>query len=154
MSQTTYNIPTNELEKKLESVHPEDIDRFITDNSDEMMPGNRDFMDYINERIKEKGLLKKDVYLKADISNRYGSKIITGEKTTKDRDLLLRICYAAGFTLEETQRALKLYPMDTLYARNSRDALIMTCFNDRPGDIFDINALLESHGMEPLHNPD
>ena len=148
-----YKLPTNELEKKLESVHPSDINDFYTDNNEELMDGNRDFMNYMNERLKEKGLLKKDVYHKADISLGYGSKLITGEKITKDRDLLLRICYAAGFTLDETQRALRLYPIDILYARNKRDALIITCFNNRPGDIYDLNEILENHGMEPLHKP-
>ena len=81
----------------------------------------------------------------------YGSKLLTGEKTTRNRDLILRICYAAEFTLDETQRALRLYPFDTLYARNKRDALIMVCFNKRPGDIFELNELLNSQGIEPLH---
>ena len=146
-----YNKKTNELEKKLESVHPDKINEFISDNEDEIMTGNRDFMNYMNELFRQKKLLKKNVFLKADIGLGYGSKLLTGEKTTRNRDLILRICYAAEFTLDETQRALKLYPFDTLYARNKRDALIMVCFNKRPGDIFELNELLNSQGIEPLH---
>ena len=146
-----YNKKTNELEKKLESVHPDKINEFISDNEDEIMTGNRDFMNYMNELFRQKKLLKKNVFLKADIGLGYGSKLLTGEKTTRNRDLILRICYAAEFTLAETQRALKLYPFDTLYARNKRDALIMVCFNKRPGDIFELNELLNSQGIEPLH---
>ncbi|MCR5232628.1 MAG: hypothetical protein K6E53_01785 [Lachnospiraceae bacterium] len=145
-----YNKKTNELEKKLESVHPSGIKDFVADNEEELMTGNRDFMNYINELIRQKKLFKRDVFLDADISLGYGSKLLTGEKNTRSRDVILKICYAAGFNLEETQRALKLYPMDILYVRNKRDALIMACFNNRPGDIFDLNNVLESNGEEPL----
>ena len=49
------------------------------------------------------------VFLKADIPERYGYKLLSGEKHTKQRDVILRICYAAEFTLKETQRALRKY---------------------------------------------
>jgi hypothetical protein len=52
--------------------------------------------------------------------------------------------------LEETQRALKKYKMPELYAKNPRDALLMILFNERPGNIIEINAILKEHGMEAL----
>ena len=85
----------------------------------------------MNEKIREKGLKKSDIYIAADISEGYGSKLITQEKTTRQRDVILRLCYAAKLTLSETQHALQLYHMERLYARNKRDALIMVCFNER-----------------------
>ena len=71
---------------------------------------------------------------------------------TKQRDVILRICYAAEFTLQETQKALRLYRMDTLCARDARDALLMPCFNMRPGSLSDLNELLVSNGFEALHS--
>ena len=70
---------------------------------------------------------------------------------TKQRDVILRICYAAEFTLQETQKALRLYRMDTLYARDPRDAL-MTCFNMRQGSLSDLNDLLVRNGFEALRS--
>ena len=77
-------------------------------------------------------------------------KLLNGEKRTKQRDVILRICYAAEFSLQETQRALKEYEMPTLYAKKPRDAFMMIVFNERPGSIIDVNELLKRNGMEPL----
>lgn len=75
---------------------------------------------------------------------------ISGEKHTKQRDVIVRICYAAEFTLSETQRAFRKYGMAELYAKDERDALIMIAFNERPGSIIDVNTMLKSHGLQPL----
>ena len=99
---------------------------------------------------KEKGITQQTVFLKADIPERYGYKLLSGEKHTKQRDIILRICYAAGFTLQETQRALRKYGMPELYAKVPRDALLMIAFNERPGNILEVNELLQKHGMQLL----
>jgi hypothetical protein len=88
--------------------------------------------------------------LKAEIPERYGYKLLSGEKRTRQRDVILRICYAAEFTLKETQRALKKYRLPELYAKIPRDALLMIAFNERPGTITEVNVLLEQNGMLPL----
>ena len=147
-----YKTRTEELEEMLESVHPGEIADFIGRNREEMLSEDREFMKYMNERFKEKQLLKQEVLLKADISQGYGYKLLTEEKTTRQRDVILRICYAAEFTLQETQQALRIYHMDTLYARDTRDALLMACFNDRPGSILEVNELLLANHMSPLRS--
>ena len=62
----------------------------------------------------------------------------------------MRICYAAHFTLEETQRALRKYEMPELYAKIPRDALLMIAFNKRPGNILEVNELLKNNGFDSL----
>ena len=84
------------------------------------------------------------------VSERYGYKLLSGEKHTQQRDVILRICYAAEFTLAETQRALRKYQMPELYAKIPRDALLMIIFNERPGSIIDVNEMLKKNGFEPL----
>lgn len=144
---------TGDLEKELLSAYPKDIAAFIAKNKDEMIDSNsRSFTDYMSRTIKEKGLQKQDVFLQADIPQGYGYKLLSEEKHTRQRDAILRICYAAGFNLDETQHALKLYRMEELYARVSRDALIMACFNNRPGSIIEVNELLLKNKMEPLRS--
>ena len=86
----------------------------------------------------------------ADIPERYGYKLISEEKHTRQRDVILRLCYAAHFTLDETQQALRIYGMPELYARFERDALLMIAFNERPGSIIEVNAFLKSHILPPL----
>jgi hypothetical protein len=100
--------------------------------------------------LARKKLTQQTVFLKADIPERYGYKILSGEKHTRQRDVILRICYAAEMSLEETQRALRKYEMPELYAKNPRDVLLMIAFNERPGSIIEVNELLNQYGMEPL----
>ncbi len=100
--------------------------------------------------MKEKGVRQQDVFLYADIPERYGYKLLSGEKHTKQRDVILRLCYSAGFNLDETQKALRIYKMPELYAKIPRDAVLMIIFNTRPGGIIEVNQFLKDHKMEPL----
>ena len=106
--------------------------------------------DKLWETMKEKGITQQTVFLRADIPERYGYKLLSGEKRTKQRDVILRICYAAEFTLNETQRALKKYGLPELYAKIPRDAFLMIVFNERPGNVIEVNEFLEKNNMEPL----
>ena len=147
-----YKKKLDELEKQLSKLHPEEIKDYIKQNDGEILSEGRYFMKYMTEKIKEKNLLKQDILLKADISLGYGYKLLSEEKVTKQRDVILRICYAAEFTVSEVQHALQLYHMEMLYPRNPRDALLMVCFNERPGSVIDVNDLLVKNDMKPLRS--
>lgn len=140
---------TSDLNQILLNTHISDFDKFIVDNRDSLLEKNA-FSIYIKELLLNKGLTQQIVFLKADIPERYGYKLLSGEKHTKQRDVILRICYAAELSLSETQRALRKYELPELYAKIPRDALLMIIFNERPGSIIDVNALLKEKGMEPL----
>lgn len=141
---------TNELERELGSTHLADYTAFMQNNKDSMLSDATSFSTYIKSILREKGITQQVAFLKADIPERYGYKLLSGEKHTRQRDVILRICYASELTLKETQRALRKYDMPELYAKIPRDAMIMIAFNERPGSIIDVNALLKKHGMEPL----
>lgn len=141
---------TEDLENTLKSTHIRDFDRFRETNRESLAEGEELFSGYIKEKIRKKGLTQQMVFLMADIPERYGYKLLSGEKKTRQRDIILRICYAAELSLEETQEALRKYPMPELYARIPRDALLMIAFNERSGSVLDVNMLLKKHGMESL----
>jgi len=141
---------TNELEKVLGSTHMSDYDTYVKDNKDSMLSDANSFFVYIKEIMRKNGLTQQTVFLKADISERYGYKLLSGEKRTKQRDIILRICYAAELTLSETQKALEKYGMPKLYAKDNRDALLMIAFNERPGNIIGVNEFLKEKGFETL----
>jgi hypothetical protein len=141
---------TNELERELGSTHLADYTAFVQNNKDSMLSDATSFSTYIKSILRKKGITQQVAFLKADIPERYGYKLLSGEKHTRQRDVILRICYASELTLKETQRALRKYYMPELYAKIPRDTLIMIAFNERPGSIIDVNALLKEHGMEPL----
>jgi hypothetical protein len=141
---------TGDLEKVLGSTHVDDFDRYIDENQDSMMSSGDDFYIYIKELLHQKNISQQLTFLKADIPEKYGYKLLSGEKRTRQRDVILRICYAAELTLDETQRALKKYGLPELYAKIPRDAFLMVVFNERPGSIIDVNALLKEKGLDTL----
>ena len=132
--------------------HPSEYASFIDENKESMLSESNSFSVYVKNLLAEKGITQQAVFLRADIPERYGYKLLSGEKHTRQRDVILRICYAANFTVAETQHALELCRMNRLYARDPRDALIMTCFNNRPGTVIDVNELLRKNRMEVLRS--
>lgn len=141
---------TGELEKILEKTHAADANAFIKENRKSMLSEERAFAKYMKEILQNKKILQNELFLKADIPERYGYKLLSEEKRTRQRDVILRICFSAQMTLEETQKALKIYKMPELYVKYPRDALLMICFNEKKNSISDINALLKENGMEEL----
>lgn len=139
---------TEELEKVLQSTHIKNFDAYCKENAESL--AENDFTVYMKNIFSEKKLTQQMIFLRADIPERYGYKLLSGEKRTRQRDVILRICYAAEMSLAQTQRALKKYEMPELYAKQPRDALLMIMFNERPGDIIEVNEILTKHGMEAL----
>ena len=92
----------------------------------------------------------KDLYLLSGVSESYGSKIVTMEKHTKDRDLIIRLCLAGHFNWDETNRALKLYGLSELYAKDPRDACIIVAVNNRIFDMYEIDEMLMKQGLKKL----
>lgn len=141
---------TTELEQVLGSTHAKDFERYCSENKESINTDEKSFAEYFKVLFKEKGITQQAVFLRADIPERYGYKLLSGEKKTRQRDVILRICYAAEFSLKETQRALRKYGLPELYAKVPRDALLMIIFNERPGSIIDVNELLKNNGLEAL----
>lgn len=141
---------TKDLENVLMNTHIRDFDHYCEANKDIMMMEENAFSTYMKDLIKKKGNLLQTVFLKSDIPERYGYKLLSGEKRTKQRDIILRICYAAEFDLEETQNALKIYEMPELYAKIPRDALLMIIFNEHPGSVLEVNEIMMEKGFLPL----
>ena len=141
---------TNSLSEVLGKTHLSDFDKFVRENKDSLDTDGTSFFVYMKKTFAEKKITQQAVFLKADIPERYGYKLLSGEKRTRQRDVILRICYAAGMNLEETQKALRKYEMPELYLKIPRDALLMIIFNERPGSIIEVNEQLKSKGMDPL----
>lgn len=141
---------TDELENVLGSTHIENVDKYLSGNKESLINTEKAFACYVHQYINEKHLKQQDIFLEADIPERYGYKLLSEEKRTKQRDIIIRLCYAMKMNLEETQKALKLYRMPTLYAKIPRDAVLIIAFNQRPGSIIDVNSFLKSNGMDQL----
>ena len=141
---------TDELEQILGQTSTTDIEGWLAQNAEDLLTQTRPFSAYMHEMLRKYGKTQQEVFLQADFPERFGYKILSEEKHTKQRDYILRICYAAGMSLDETQKALTLYGMAPLYARIPRDAVLMIAFNQHKGSVLDVNALLSAHKLPVL----
>ena len=111
---------------------------------------NEGFPAFIDERIREKKILRKELIRQADFPEKYGYKLLSGESHTTERDYILRFCFALGLNLRDTQRALKLYGMRELYAKDSRDIVLIVAVNKKIRSVDQVNELLRENGQELL----
>lgn len=112
---------------------------------------NISFAAYMDELLLKKKLKRQDVLQKADIPQKYGYKLLTGERHTTDRDKLLRIFFAMHLTLKEARRGLELYKMPALYPKRRRDAILIIAFNKGYSSVDDVNKILSDHGEAELN---
>ena len=94
-----------QTDRGLENTHLSDVQDYLKEHADSIMRSDRPFSKYMRAVIRKKGLKHRDVFLWADIPERYGYKLTSEEKRTRQRDVILRICYAAEFTLDEVIKA-------------------------------------------------
>ena len=142
---------TTELDKILGKMNPDTVEEYLKEFDSEMYEGDNAFSNYMKEVFRKHGFTQQEIFLRADMPQRYGYKIISGEKHTAQRDVILRVCLASQCNLTETNRALKLYGVSELYSKIARDAVVITAINSRVWDIDDVNDLLRSYGFRELY---
>ena len=143
---------TEELDQILGSMNPDKIREYLDENADSIYTADKAFTMYMREMFRQKGYSQQEVFIRADMPERYGYKIVSDEKHTKVRDVILKLCLASQFDLTETNRALKLYGMSELYSKIPRDAAIIVALNSRMGNIDEVNGLLKANGFEELYS--
>ena len=141
---------TDELNALLENMKQDEIDDYLKDNRKYMADDEKAFYYYMKDTLDTKRIKLKDVYSFAGVSETYGSKIISQEKHTKNRDMIIRLCIAGHFNWDETNRALKIYGMTELYAKDSRDACIIVAINNRIYDLGRVDDMLTERGLSKL----
>ena len=142
---------TKDLENILKNASPLQVKEYI---NTEFINGEPTFAAYIDMLLDKKGLKRQDVLIRANLPQKYGYKLLTGESHTTDRNKILRICFSMEMTLTETQRVLKLYGMSELYAKSKRDSLLINALCRRIFDIDTINDILIAEKLSPLYNND
>lgn len=146
----TFEEVNKSLNAAIMQLSPAELPQYLS----EQELSQRPFTDYMRRKLREKKISQKEVFIKADLDDRYGYKLISGEKQTQQRDTILRICLAAEFTLVETQEALILYGMAPLYEKIRRDTAFIVAFNNRIYDIHEVDTILRENDMLPFLLPD
>ncbi len=142
--------PTDELNEILENTKPEQVGAYFQDNRKFLVENRKSFYTYFTDILAEKRIKLNYVYSFADVSESYGGQIVRMEKHTKNRDLILRLCIAGHLSLDETNRALKLYGMRELYAKDKRDVILIVAINNRIYQLAEIDDLLQENGFAGL----
>ena len=141
---------TDRLQEVLKSTHPEDIDTYLKENRDKLLREERPFYAFMKKQFREKGFRQQEVFLAAGIPESYGYKLITEEKHTRQRDVILRLCLGAHFNVRETNHALQLAGMAPLYPKQAKDAILIIAINHGRFVMEDVQQMLESHGEARL----
>lgn len=144
-----YNKSTDDLMNTLQSTSPSELKDYLHETFRE---GEPTFPSYIDTLLEQKKLKRQDVLIKANLPQKYGYKLLTGETHTTDRDKILRICFSMEMTLKETQRTLKLYGMNELYPKIKRDVLLIVALGQKNFDIDQVNDMLIREGEAPLYD--
>ena len=139
---------TSSLLEVLRSAHPEDIGEYHRRYLQGKVPT---FAGWVDEILESKGMTRQEIFQRADIPQKYGYKLLSGEKHTTDRDKLLRIFLALQMSLKEVRRALELYGMPPLYPKIRRDAIFIIAFNRKIYSIEQVNRILMENQEAPLN---
>lgn len=141
---------TEDLMAVLKGAGPEQVREYLREN---FAQGQPTFVQYLDALLEQKGLRRQEVLLRANLPQKYGYKLLTGESHTTDRDKLLRICLALELNLKQTQRLLRLYGMSELYPKNARDVVLIAAIGRRQYDVDEVSRELEEAGFAPLYVP-
>ena len=141
---------TEELEHVLSGTHPEDFGQYVRDNQGSLLGAGHDFYALIRQVLAEEDMTQQALFIKAQIPEKYGYKLLSGEKKSRKRDVLLRIFFAARMRPEKVQQALKKYGLPVLYARIPRDALLLLLFDNGCASCEEADAQLIRNGFAPL----
>lgn len=84
--------------------------------------------EYLQQELDARGLKQADVLRRADIGQTFGWYVFNGHRGM-GRNNVLRLCFAMGFDVRHTQRALQAAGVNGLYPKSRRDAIIIYCLN-------------------------
>ncbi len=146
----SYEMETRDLTAAVYDLEPTLLPAFLEKHKKAMAGREQLFPEYMRMKFREKGILQQNVFLAADLPERYGYKLISGQKHTRQRDVILRICLAAEFSLEEVQEALNLYSMAPLHSRVPRDVIFFVAFQHRIYDIHEVDTMLRENDLPPF----
>lgn len=86
----------------------------------------RTLPEYLQQLLKEKGLVRSEVVRAAGIQSTYGYQIFTGQRKPA-RDYVIALAFTMGLTLKEADRLMQAAGVNQLYAKSRRDAVIIYC---------------------------
>ena len=140
MAEKTTDQLLNEIKQTGE------IDRFLEENMAEF--ADKPIHQYLNELIDNSGEPKADIIARSSLNRIYAYQILAG-KRLPSRDKLLALSFGLKLSLDDTDRLLKYAGFSPLYARNKRDAVIISSLCNGES-VFAVNEHLYDNGFKIL----
>ena len=124
------------------------VEDYFDENDDEIFFGSlSEMIDYYRTR---KGLEKADVWHGSGLTKGYAYEIMSGKSTKNiSRDKVIMICFGLKLTVDEAQQLLKKSGYAPLYARDTRDSIIIYSL-ERHINVVNTNIKLGEYNLEIL----
>lgn len=138
---------TSRLEQSLRELNNnDDATKFIGDHKGTEYSS---FSDYYQKYIGSSGKEMSEIVSDAGFGE-YAYQIMRGIKKPTNRDRVIALCIAAGMSVKETDRALRLADHYPLSPKDERDVRIVVCINNGMTRVMDVDLELDRFGIEPL----
>ena len=104
----------------------------------------------IDHFLARKSLTKADVVIGSGLTKGYAYEIMSGKSTKNfSRDKVIMLCFGLKLTVDEAQQLLKKSGYAPLYARDTRDSIIIYSL-ERRINIVNTNIKLGEYNLEIL----
>lgn len=124
------------------------IDEYFDENDNEIFFGT--LSEQVNFYIARKGLTKAEVVRRSGLNRGYCYEILSGKKTKNiSRDKVILLCFGLELSVDEAQQLLKKCGYAPLYARDTRDSIIIFCIENSIS-VINTNIKLGDYNLEPL----
>lgn len=124
------------------------VDEYFDENDNEIFFGT--LSEQVNFYIARKGLTKAEVVRRSGLNRGYCYEILSGKKTKNiSRDKVILLCFGLELSVDEAQQLLKKCGYAPLYARDTRDSIIIFCIENSIS-VINTNIKLGDYNLEPL----
>ncbi len=149
MSIDQERLPLNELctqDMMLMLQHPDSAARLLKQPLS--ASSERLFRSLLDQHLNRLGLTTAEFGEKALLSRSFTYQIVNGTRLP-GRDVVIRIAIALQLSVDDTQRMLRAAQRGALYPRVRRDAILISCLNQR-SSLDEADGMLRAQGEEPL----
>lgn len=136
---------TDDLMKVLKS--SDSVDEYFDKCDNEIFFG--DLHELINYFMVKKNIEKKNVVKQSGLNRTYAYEILSGTNKNISRDKVIMLCFGLSLNVEEAQQMLKKSGYAELYARDTRDAIILFSLENKI-PVIDTNIKLADFNLKIL----
>ena len=104
---------------------------------------------YFDALLEARGMSRKQLIEAIGVNANTGYQLLNGERRAKNRDIYIRMVFALGLNLNETQRMLRRVGQGDLYAMVERDFALIYCI-ERGFTLQQAEAFLNGENLPPL----